>query len=152
MRWTSCTPGIISTSRVSKSWGTPTPPGTVMCALVFGGRPSLLQFSVLEPGIGLDSIRRWWGFRHNLVFLDAAHHVHNSLVNLRQIAFAQRTGIAALDIGNHLALALWFVNRQVGMAFQSSNFDGSRGTLVEQRRQFAVQFVDFLAPIGNVHS
>ena len=85
------------------------------------------------------------------MLLDAAHYVHDSFVDLREIAFRQRTGVAALHIGDHLALAFGFVNRQAGVAFQPPNFDGSRSALVEERRQFAVQFVDFLTPVGNVH-
>jgi hypothetical protein len=85
------------------------------------------------------------------MLLDAAHHIHDPFVDLREIALGQGTGVATLHIGDHLALALGLVNGQTGIAFQSSNFDGGGRALIEQRRQFAVQFVDFLAPIGNVH-
>src|SRR5271154_4471243 len=86
------------------------------------------------------------------MFLDATHHIHNSLVDLRQVAFRQRAGIAPLNVFDHGALAVGLVNGQAGMALQPSNFDGRRRTLVKQRCQLAVQFVDFLAPTRNIHN
>src|SRR5580658_1609311 len=112
---------------------------------------SYLSNSFLNFSIDLGLVRDWPGVGNDFVLLDAAHHVHYAFVNLTEIAFGQWTGVAALHISDHFALAIRFINGQAGIAFQSSNFDGRSRALVKQRRQFAVQFVDFLAPIGNVH-
>src|SRR5579862_5858195 len=87
----------------------------------------------------------------DLVLLDAAHHVHDAFVNLSQIAFAQRPSAAALYVGDHRPLAVGFIDGQAGVALEPPNFDCSGCALVEERRQLAVQFVDFSAPGGNVH-
>src|ERR1035438_3500439 len=117
-----------------------------MSALVWPDGLSLLQFR-----IGLRARRRSLGVGNDFVFLDAAHHIHNSFVDLPKISRGQRPGAGALYVGDHLALAVGLINGQAGIALQPSNFDDSGSALVHQGRQFAVQFVDFLAPIGNVH-
>ena len=72
------------------------------------------------------------------MFLDAPHDVHNALVNLRQIAFRQRSCAAALHVVEHGTLAVRLVNRQAGVAFEPSNLYDRGRAFVEQRRQFAV--------------
>ena len=46
-----------------------------------------LKVLVLELRIHLGPVRGRFVIGSNLVLLDAAHHIDNSLVNLRQIAF-----------------------------------------------------------------
>jgi len=64
-------------------------------------------------------------------------------VNLRKSAFGKGP-VRCGDIRDHFRSRVRLVNGSPRVAFQASNFDHGGCALVEQRRQFAVEVVDFL--------
>jgi hypothetical protein len=85
------------------------------------------------------------------VLLNVAHHIHDALENLQQVAMLQGPSINFLDLLEHDSLPIRFINRQVRITFQPSDFLGSLRTPVEYLDQLAVDLVDSPAPVCYVH-
>src|SRR5258708_34392763 len=63
----------------------------------------------------------------------------------------ERAGIDALGVLEDFALTLGLIERKIFGLLDFADFEGAAGTLVEQLDEFAVDFIDLAAPVGESH-
>src|SRR6266404_696769 len=83
--------------------------------------------------------------------LGAARFVDDALEEAANGGVGERAGIDALGVFEDLALALGLIERKIFGLLDFADFEGAAGTLVEQLDEFAVDFIDLAAPIGERH-
>jgi hypothetical protein len=71
------------------------------------------------------------GARGQLVALQRAHDVDDALVDVDELDVGQRARIMSADIFEDDALAVRFVDRQIGCALQAADFLGRCGALAD---------------------
>jgi hypothetical protein len=88
---------------------------------------------------------------HDLISLDFAHHFDHPLVNVPYVCVRQRPVIGLAHILKNHLLPMGLVNRHARVALEFSDFPGGMCSLIQKLNQAAVQFVNFVAPVNNVH-
>src|SRR5882724_4912108 len=83
--------------------------------------------------------------------LGAAGFVDDALEEAADGSVGERAGVNALGIFEDFPLALGLIERKIFGLFDFADFDGAAGTLVEQLDEFAVDFIDLAAPVGESH-
>src|SRR5215467_7143241 len=111
------------------------------------GRKSVVhfhvEFSMLVAG---------FSFRRNLIFLNVAHYVDDPLIYRAQFAVGKRPAIDAQYILKNPLLALRLIDGHAGVPFQLADFMRGLGAFIQQLNQAAVKLINFVAPVGNLHS
>src|SRR5216683_3563348 len=83
--------------------------------------------------------------------LGAARFVDDALEEAANGGVSERAGIDALGVFQNFALALGLIERKIFGLLDFADFEGAAGTLIEQLDEFAVDFIDLAAPIGESH-
>src|SRR5579864_4192898 len=89
--------------------------------------------------------------RRDLFLLNVAHHVHDALVNADQIASGQGPPVGVLHIVKDNAFAVRLIHGHIGITLQPSNLHGGACALAQQRDEPAIEFIDFVSPVLDVH-
>src|SRR5260370_9264005 len=63
----------------------------------------------------------------------------------------ERGGLDGLGMFQDLALGVGLIERKILGVLELGDFEGAAGTLVEEFNEFAVDFIDLAAPIGESH-
>src|SRR5207302_6617651 len=92
------------------------------------------------------------GFGLNFFFLNVAHHVNDALENMVQLSVRQRSATYRAHILKNLLLAVRLVDGHLSITLEAANLFGSLRALIEQLNHFAVELIDFLAPLGDIHA
>src|SRR5260370_34856471 len=87
---------------------------------------------------------------HGLAF-GAARFVDDAFEEAANGSVGERAGIDALGVFQNFALALGLIERKIFCLLDFADFEGAAGTLVEQLDEFAVDFIDLAAPVGESH-
>lgn len=104
-----------------------------------------------EMVVELRSGRAVLGIGQDFFFLNLPHDADDAFEDLREIVIAQRPSVGARHVLVYGPLAVGFINRHVGMALELADCMGGGCALVQQFDQFAVEFVNLLAPFRDVH-
>src|SRR6478672_9153237 len=88
---------------------------------------------------------------NDFIFLDVAHHFDHPLVNVAYVGVRQWPVIGLAHILKNHLLPMWLVNRHARVALELSDFPGGMCSLIQKLNQAAVQFVNFVPPVNNVH-
>src|SRR4029077_13779020 len=83
--------------------------------------------------------------------LGAACFVDDALEETANGGVGERAGIDALGVFEDFALAFGLIERKIFGLLDFADFEGAAGTLVEQLDEFAIDFIDLAAPIGESH-
>src|SRR6267378_268242 len=83
--------------------------------------------------------------------LGAARFVDDALEEAANGRVGERAGIDALGVFEDFALALGLIERKIFGLLDFADFEGAAGTLIEQLDEFAIDFIDLAAPIGERH-
>src|SRR6266849_4489950 len=83
--------------------------------------------------------------------LGAARFVDDALEEAANGSVGERAGIDALGVFQDFALALGLIERKILGLLDFADFEGAAGTLVEQLDEFAVDFINLAAPVGERH-
>src|SRR5713226_5809372 len=87
---------------------------------------------------------------HGLAF-GAARFVDDAFEEAANGSVRERAGVDALGIFQDFALAFGLIERKILNLLEFADFEGATGTLVEQLDEFAVDFIDLAAPVGERH-
>src|SRR5712671_1877269 len=87
---------------------------------------------------------------HGLAF-GAAGFVDDALEEAANGGVGERAGVDALGVLEDFALALGLIERKIFGLLELADFEGAAGTLVEQLDEFAIDFIDLAAPVGEGH-
>src|SRR5260370_25970784 len=83
--------------------------------------------------------------------LGAGGFIDDALEEAADGGVGERAGIDALGIFQDFALAVGLIERKIFGLLELADFEGAAGTLVEEFNEFAVDFIDLAAPIGESH-
>src|SRR5260370_12655934 len=83
--------------------------------------------------------------------LGAAGFVDDAFEEAANGGVSERAGIDALGVFQNFALALGLIERKIFGLLDFADFEGAAGTLIEQLDEFAVDFIDLAAPVGESH-
>src|SRR5229473_8331786 len=83
--------------------------------------------------------------------LGATGFVDDALEEAANSGVGERAGVDALGIFQDFALAFGLIERKILSLLEFADFEGATGTLVEQLDEFAVDFIDLAAPVGESH-
>src|SRR5258708_19752419 len=83
--------------------------------------------------------------------LGAAGFVDDALEEAANGGVGERAGIDALGVFEDFTLALGLIERKIFGLLDFADFESAAGTLVEQLDEFAVDFIDLAAPVGDSH-
>src|SRR6266404_3459095 len=83
--------------------------------------------------------------------LGAAGFIDDALEEAADSGVGERAGVDALGIFQDFALAVGLIERKIFGLLEFADFEGAAGTLVEEFNEFAVDFIDLVAPIGESH-
>ena len=83
--------------------------------------------------------------------LGAAGFVDDALEEAANGGVGERAGIDALGVFEDFALALGLIERKIFRLLDFADFESAAGSLVEQRDEFAVDFIDLATPVGESH-
>src|SRR5258708_10776164 len=83
--------------------------------------------------------------------LGAAGFVDDALEEAANGGVGERAGIDALGIFQDFALAVGLIERQIFGLLDFADFESAAGTPVEQLDEFAIDFIDLAAPVGEAH-
>src|SRR6266852_9098298 len=83
--------------------------------------------------------------------LGAAGFVDDALEEAANGGVGERAGIDALGVFKDFALAVGLIERKMFGLLDFADFEGAAGPLVEQLHEFAVDFIDLAAPVGESH-
>src|SRR6266481_3724334 len=87
---------------------------------------------------------------HSLA-LGAARFVDDAFEEAANGSVGKRAGIRSLGVFEDFALALGLIERKFFGLLDFADFEGAAGTLIEQLDEFAVDFIDLAAPVGESH-
>src|SRR5258708_30319989 len=87
---------------------------------------------------------------HGLAF-GAAGFVDNAFEEAANGGVRKRAGIRSLGVFEDFALALGLIERKIFGLLDFADFERAAGTLIEQLDEFAVDFIDLAAPVGESH-
>src|SRR5260370_41802927 len=87
---------------------------------------------------------------HGLAF-GAARFVDDAFEEAANGGVGKRAGIRSLGVFEDFALALGLIERKILGLLDFADFEGAAGTLVEQLDEFAVDFINLAAPVGERH-
>src|SRR6266404_7063653 len=83
--------------------------------------------------------------------LGAAGFVDDALEEAANGSVGERAGIGAFGVFQDFALAVRLIERKTLGLLDFADFHGAAGALVEQLHEFAVDFIDLAAPVGESH-
>src|SRR5262249_55865592 len=92
-----------------------------------------------------------FGRGHDLCLLNVAHHVNDPFIDVAQLVVRQGALVGPAHVLKDGFLPIRLVDGQAGIALQLADLLRGPGPLVEQVHQAAVELVDLLAPVGNLH-
>src|SRR5579859_2406525 len=87
---------------------------------------------------------------HGFAF-GAAGFVDDALEEAANGGVGERAGIGALGVFEDFSLAVGLIERKIFGLLDFADFEGAAGTLVEQLDEFAIDFIDLAAPVGEGH-
>ena len=87
---------------------------------------------------------------HSLA-LGAAGFIDDALKEAANGGVGERAGIEALGIFQDFALAFRLIERKIFGLLEFADFEGAAGTLVKKFDEFAINFIDLAAPVGESH-
>src|SRR5260370_13582289 len=87
----------------------------------------------------------------NGLALGAGGFIDDALEEAADSGVGERAGIDALGIFEDFALAVGLIERKIFGLLEFADFEGAAGALVEEFNEFAVDFIDLAAPIGESH-
>src|SRR6266478_3012530 len=87
---------------------------------------------------------------HGLAF-GAACFVDDAFEEAANGGVSERAGIRSLSVFEDFALALGLIERKIFGLLDFADFERAAGTLIEQLDEFAVDFIDLAAPVGESH-
>src|SRR5258708_2060601 len=83
--------------------------------------------------------------------LAAAGFVDDAVKEAADGGVGERAGVDALGVFEDFTLAVGLIERKVFGLLELADFEGAAGTLVEEFNEFAVDFIDLAAPVGESH-
>src|SRR5712664_745478 len=83
--------------------------------------------------------------------LGAAGFVDDALKEAANGGVGERAGVDALGVFEDFTLAVGLIERKIFGLLEFADFEGAAGTLVEEFNEFAVDFIDLAAPVGESH-
>ena len=83
--------------------------------------------------------------------LGAAGFIDDALEEAADGGVGERAGIDALGILQDFTLAVGLIERKIFGLLEFADFEGAAGTLIEKFDEFAIDFIDLAAPVGESH-
>ena len=69
-----------------------------------------------------------------------------------QLSVRQRPAVYGAHILKNLLLAIGLIDGHLSITLEAANLFGGLRALIEQLNHLAVELIDFLAPIGDIHA
>src|ERR1043165_8358151 len=90
-------------------------------------------------------------FRDHTIDLNSSRLTNDAPEEFVNGAFVKRSSVEVLQTSEHVSLAIGIAKRELLRFFNRANLKRESRAHVQEAQQFGVDFVDFLAPVLDVH-